>query len=147
MHRSKFGQLAFATLLFTGIQMAQADGRFHPPFEITGSVMKNHDRDTIKLVTDERGVITIRLSGADTPETGHAYWKAARNHLRSMVAGEKTTAWCYKQDRFYREVCHVRVGNQDIPRKRPSSAFKMASPEIAITANTYLAAGYMKAKN
>ena len=114
MRRTKFRQLAFAILLITGIQVAQADGRFHPPFEVTGSVMKNHDGDTIKLVTDARGVITIRLSGADTPETGQAYWKTARNYLRSLVAGQKTTAWCYKQDRFDREVCHVRVGNQDI---------------------------------
>ncbi len=114
MRRTKFRQLAFAILLITGIQVVQADGRFHPPFEVTGSVMKNHDGDTIKLVTDERGVITIRLSGADTPETGQAYWKSARNYLRSMVAGQPTTAWCYKQDRFDREVCHVRVGSQDV---------------------------------
>lgn len=114
MCRTIFGQLAFAILMITGIQMAHADGRFHPPFEVTGSVMKNHDGDTIKLVTEERGVITIRLSGADTPEVGQAYWKAARNYLRSLVAGQKTTAWCYKLDRFNREVCHVRVGNQDV---------------------------------
>ena len=45
---------------------------------------------------------------------GQAYWKAARNYLRSLVAGQKTTAWCYKVDRYDREVCHVRVGNQDV---------------------------------
>ena len=114
MCRTKFRQLAVAILMITGVQVALAEGRFHPPFEVTGSVMKNHDGDTIKLVTDARGVITIRLSGADTPEMGQAYWKAARNYLRSLVAGQKTTAWCYKVDRYDREVCHVRVGNQDV---------------------------------
>ena len=114
MCRTKFRQLAFVILMFTGIQVAQAEARFHPPFEVTGSVINNHDGDTIKLVTEERGVITIRLSGADTPEMGQAYWKAARNYLRSLVAGQKTTAWCYKLDRYDREVCHVRVGNQDV---------------------------------
>ena len=114
MWRTKFRQLAVAILMFTGMQVAQADGRFHPPFEVTGSVIKSHDGNTIQLETDARGVITIRLSGADTPEVGQAYWKAARNYLRSLVAGQKTTAWCYKLDRFDREVCHVRVGDQDI---------------------------------
>ena len=114
MGRTIIRQLALAILMITGIQVAQADGRFHPPFEVTGSVIKNHDGDTIKLETDAPGVIPIRLSGADTPEVGQAYWKAARHYLRSLVTGQKTTAWCYKLDRYDREVCHVRVGNQDI---------------------------------
>ena len=45
MGRTKFGQLAVAILMITGMQVAQADGRFHPPFEVTGSVIKNHDGD------------------------------------------------------------------------------------------------------
>ena len=49
MCRTKFGQLAFVILMFTGIQVAQAEARFHPPFEVTGSVINNHDGDTIKL--------------------------------------------------------------------------------------------------
>lgn len=114
MSRTIFGQLALALLMMTGIQVAHADGRFHPPFEVTGSVLKNPDGDTIRLMTEERGLLNIRLSGADTPETGQAYWKSARDFLKSLVAGKKTTAWCYKEDRFYREVCHVQVGNQDV---------------------------------
>ncbi|WP_424243857.1 thermonuclease family protein [Azonexus hydrophilus] len=111
--RTIIRQFALA-LLMTGIQAAHAEGRFHRPFEVTGSVLMNPDGDTLKLMTDERGLINIRLSGADTPETGQAYWRSARNYLRSLVAGQKTTAWCYKEDRFYRQVCHVRVGNRDV---------------------------------
>lgn len=141
MRRTIFRQLAFSILMITGIQMAQADGRFHPPFEMTGSVMKNHDGDTIKLATDERGVITIRLSGADTPEMGQAYWKAARSYLRSLVAGQKTTAWCYKQDQFYREVCHVRVGKQDIGQALIAAGFAWYAFQFAaeLTAEQRLA--------
>jgi len=114
MDCTKFGHLAFALLIATGVQSALAEGRFHEPFEVTGSVVKNPDGDTIKLMTDDQQLIDIRISGADTPESGQAHWRAARNYLRSIVDGQKTTAWCYKQDRFYREVCHVRVGNRDI---------------------------------
>lgn len=55
----------------------------HEPFEITGSAIKNPDGDTIKLQTTNRGVIDVRLSGADTPETTQAYWKAARSPYSS----------------------------------------------------------------
>ena len=85
--RTIIRQFALA-LLMTGIQAAHAEGRFHRPFEVTGSVLKNPDGDTLKLMTDERGLINIRLSGADTPETGQAYWRSARNYLRSLVAGQ-----------------------------------------------------------
>ena len=48
--------------------------------------------------------------------SGHSHHllREAANYLRSLVAGQKTTAWCYKVDRFEREVCHVWVGKQDI---------------------------------
>lgn len=110
----KFGQMVLIILtLTTDTALAASSGK-HPPFEVTGRVVKNHDGDTIKLQTEDRGVLTIRLSGADTPETGQAYWRAARGFLRDLVAGQPTTAWCYKQDPHGRDVCHVRVGNQDV---------------------------------
>lgn len=114
MQCSSFRQLIVGGLLFAGISIVQAEPGPHPPFEARGSVIKNHDGDTITLATADRGVLTVRLSGADTPETGQAYWKAARDYLKSLVRGAETTVWCYKRDRYDREVCHVRVGSQDI---------------------------------
>lgn len=96
------------------ISAANAKPGPHPPFKATGAVTDNHDGDTIKLQTADRGLLVVRLSGADAPETGQAYWRAARGYLRSLVAGQETTVWCYKRDRYEREVCHVRVGNQDV---------------------------------
>lgn len=87
-----------------------------PPYEgfaATGHVIKNHDGDTLKLLTADRGVVTVRLSGADTPETGQAYWRNARGALGLLVKGRQTTVSCYKNDRHERNVCHVTVGTTD----------------------------------
>lgn len=94
--------------------MAIAKPGPHPPFETTGVVTANHDGDTLKLQTADRGLLVVRLSAADTPETGQAYWRAARGHLRQLVSGKQTTVWCYKRDRNEREVCHVKVDTQDV---------------------------------
>jgi endonuclease YncB( thermonuclease family) len=85
----------------------------HEPFEVSGSVIKNHDGDTITLRTDERGIINVRLSGADTPETGQAYWRVARDALHRLIADSPVTVRCYKQDWRKREVCHALVDGAD----------------------------------
>lgn len=110
-------------LLLIWLSAANAHANTHPPFEVTGTVIHNHDGDTIDLQTASRGVIKVRISGADAPETGQAYWKAARNHLRTLVTGKTTIAWCYKQDRYGREICHVRVGTTDMSQDLIQNGF------------------------
>jgi len=100
-------------LLSTYLSNASATAFFHEPFEVTGSVIKNHDGDTITLRTDDRGVINVRLSGADTPETGQAYWRVARDALHRLIAENIVTVRCYKQDWRKREVCHTSVDGAD----------------------------------
>ncbi len=108
-------KLLFAIVsLATWLPIAHAKPGPHEPFEVTGRVLKNHDGDTIKLRTVEHGTIDVRLSGADTPETGQAYWRAARGALRELVAGKPVTVWCYKTDKYEREVCHVSVDGNDV---------------------------------
>jgi len=114
MRRTKFRHVLLILLMIGHIPLGVASPGAHPPFETTGVVIHNHDGDTIKLETKDRGVLTVRFSGADTPETGQAYWRVARDFLKSQVEGKPTTVWCYKQDRYDREVCHVRVGQQDL---------------------------------
>lgn len=111
--RSIFRHSLPICLLLLWLPLANAKPGTHEIFEVTGSVIKNHDGDTIKLHTTERGVIDVRLSGADTPETGQAYWKAARGYLRSLVSGKPVTVRCYKTDKYEREVCHVTVSGVD----------------------------------
>jgi micrococcal nuclease len=112
MRKTNIRFLAFV-LIATWLPIAQAKPGSHEPFEVTGSVIKNHDGDTIKLKTSNQGIINVRISGADTPETGQAYWRAARGYLREFVAGKPVTVRCYKQDKYEREVCHVSVGGAD----------------------------------
>lgn len=108
--RSRFLALL---LVILWLPIAHANPGPHEPFEVTGNVIKNHDGDTIKLQTVEQGILTVRLSGADTPETGQAYWRAARDNLRNLVADKPVTVWCYKRDHNDREVCHVTVNGSD----------------------------------
>lgn len=112
-HYPKFEQYLAILLMASWLTAAQAKPGPHPPFEVTGTVIKNHDGDTIKMQTVDHGVVDVRFSNVDTPETGQAYWKAARGYLRSLVAGKAVTIRCYKRDRYEREVCHVSVGGSD----------------------------------
>ena len=83
-------------------------------FVTTGLVVSSHDGDTIKLKTPDRGILTIRFSGADAPETGQAYWKASRGALRAIVEAQPVTVDCYKKDRYERDVCNVYVDQLDV---------------------------------
>lgn len=93
---------------------AQAQAEPYVPFQVSGTSIQNHDGDTFRLQTQDRGVLVVRFSGSDTPETGQAYWRAARNTLRDILAGQETTISCYKLDRHGRNVCHVTVGTADV---------------------------------
>lgn len=117
-HRTKIRHhLGFwlATLAMTFAHSpAQAQAEPYLPFQLTGRVIQNHDGDTFRLQTKERGVLVVRFSGSDTPETGQSYWRAARNTLRDLLAGQETTISCYKRDRHDRDVCHVTLGTTDV---------------------------------
>lgn len=103
-----------AAILFAAyLPHAHPSAGLHEPFEVTGSLIKNHDGDTITLRTDDRGIFNVRLSGADTPETGQAYWRVARDALQQLIADKPVTVRCYKQDWRKREVCHATVAGTD----------------------------------
>lgn len=106
-------RLLTTILLAACLPQAFATTGLHEPFEVSGSIIKNHDGDTITLKTDDRGIINVRLSGADTPETGQAYWRVARDALHRIIADKPVTVRCYKQDWRKREVCHAFVDGAD----------------------------------
>jgi len=113
-NRQSLGIWAIAFLMSTASSLVLAKADPYIPFKISGRVIKNHDGDTIKLQTTDRGILTIRFSGSDTPETGQAFWKSARNTLHTMLYGKETWVSCYKNDRHARDVCHVSLGTTDI---------------------------------
>lgn len=105
---------ALAVFVCLQASFAFAAGGPYAPFEATGTFIKNHDGDTITLDVPDHGRMIIRLSGADTPETGQAHWKKAGDRLKQLLRGNPTTVWCYKKDRYERDVCHVFVGKTDV---------------------------------
>lgn len=119
----------------------------YAPFITTGSVVKNHDGDTIHLNTSDHGVLTIRLSGADTPETGQSHWKAARDRLRERVASQAVTAECYKKDRHGRDVCHVFVGESDLGLEMIQSGYAWFASAFAKELNDRQQASYPAAES
>lgn len=104
--------LATISLLFP-CHRALADKAHLENFEATGRAVSNHDGDTFKLAIND-GTLLVRFSGVDSPETGQAYWKAARRKLRSILDGQHVTVNCYKKDRYGRHVCHVFVAETDV---------------------------------
>lgn len=100
------------TLLSSGPALAATTGSY-TPFTATGSVIANHDGDTLKLQTPDRGLLTIRFSGSDTPETGQAFWKSARRALAHLVEDQQVTVHCYKKS-HERDVCKVFTGQTDV---------------------------------
>jgi endonuclease YncB( thermonuclease family) len=101
--------LLMIVCLSTGPALAAAPSSSYTPFTATGSVVSNHDGDTLKLQTPDRGLLTIRFSGMDTPETGQAFWKSARRALAHLVEDQQVTVNCYKKSHD-RDVCSVFAG-------------------------------------
>lgn len=103
------GTLLALTLLSSAPSASAAPSSSYTPFTATGSVVSNHDGDTFKLQTPDHGLLTIRFSGIDTPETGQAFWKSARRELARLVKDQPVTVRCYKKSHD-RDVCRVFAG-------------------------------------
>lgn len=90
---------------------APAQGGAHTPWTLTCEQTRGfHDGDTFACVpaVSSRGPFVVRTAGDDTPETGQAHWRVARDRLRG-AAGPGTEVTCYKTDRYGRELCRVRA--------------------------------------
>jgi endonuclease YncB( thermonuclease family) len=82
-------------------------------FETTGEYIQNHDGDTFRLQTADHGVVIVRFAGSDTPETAQAYWKVAREELKSLLIEKPVNISCYKINRD-RHVCRVFTQGIDV---------------------------------
>lgn len=96
-------------------ESATPDGDFAAgrlPVTLAARYISSNDGDTFRALTSA-GEIRVRIAGADTPETGQAFWRAARSQLRTIVENAPLTLFCYKRDRD-RLVCNVTADHQDV---------------------------------
>ena len=77
----------------------------------TGTVVKVIDGDTIK-VASERGIITVRLYGIDSPEKSQAFGLAAKEFTAQMVDGKIVDYTTFTTELYGRDVAIVLVGTQ-----------------------------------
>jgi endonuclease YncB( thermonuclease family) len=81
---------------------------------LVGKVVSVADGDTITILDFDRTQHKIRLSGIDAPERSQAFGRLSREHLASLVAGEKFAVETDKTDRFGRSVGKVLLHGRDI---------------------------------
>ena len=121
--------------LSTGPALAAAPSSSYTPFTATGSVIANHDGDTFKLQTPDHGILTIRFSGIDTPETGQAFWKSARRALAGLVKARQSPS-AATREWHGRDVCKVFTGKG---HRKTDVGFEMVSRGMAWYAFQYAA--------
>lgn len=73
---------------------------------VCGPPTSVHDGDTFRCL-NEQSEFSVRIAGVDAPETGQAFWRVARDLLRSQL-GKGSVVDCYKHDAKYgRQVCRI----------------------------------------
>jgi endonuclease YncB( thermonuclease family) len=68
----------------------------------------HHDGDTFTCMPEQGSKFVVRVASIDAPETGQAYWRAARARLRELAASGSVVD-CYKVDRYDRRVCRLKT--------------------------------------
>ena len=76
---------------------------------LNGKVVSVADGDTITILTPQKQQVKIRLYGIDTPESGQAFGKKAKQLTSSLVYGEQVQVIAYDKDRYGRTVGVVLV--------------------------------------
>jgi len=90
------GPTLFLLLLSFGVP-ASAD-------TLTGTVFKVVDGDTLHLLAGNNTRHKIRLAGIDAPERGQAFGTKSKEHLATLVAGERVDVEWSKRDRYKRSL-------------------------------------------
>ena len=71
---------------------------------LTGTVFKVVDGDTLHLLAGNNTRHKIRLAGIDAPERGQAFGTKSKEHLATLVAGERVDVEWSKRDRYKRSL-------------------------------------------
>lgn len=100
-------------LVVVSVWLSQATGAHSAPVQGRGiqcvDTRRHHDGDTFTCSPGQgASAFVVRVASIDAPETGQAYWRAARARLRELAAPGSTVE-CYKVDRFQRHVCRLKT--------------------------------------
>jgi len=82
--------------------------------EIAGKVVGVLDGDTLDVLSPQRTLYRIRISGIDAPEKGQPFGQAAKRTLSDMAFSMMVTVTWRKLDRYGRIVGKVDVHGQDV---------------------------------
>ncbi len=75
--------------------------------DFTGKVIGILDGDTIKVLTDSKETIKIRLYGIDCPESKQAFGTVAKKFTGDEVFGKEVTVKVMAKDRYGRAVAMI----------------------------------------
>lgn len=104
---------ATAILLVAGLVIAA------PPSvikEFSGKVIGITDGDTIKVLVN-KATVKVRLEGIDSPESGQAFGRKAKEALAESVAGRIVTVRKTGTDRYQRTLGVILVNGVDVNAK------------------------------
>ena len=102
------------------------------PFE--AKVVGITDGDTLKVLTDEKQQIKIRLAEIDTPEKKQPWGNRAKQALSGLAFGKLVDVHPVTIDRYSRTVAHLYVGDLRVNR------------EMVRTGNAWVYRRYLKDK-
>ena len=85
-----------------------------PQYDLSGTVVRIADGDTLTLLDASNTQHKIRLHGIDTPERGQPYGNAAREALERLVAGKRIDVNIQDTDRYGRTVGTVYRNGQNV---------------------------------
>lgn len=125
MHCSRFNHpWKFLTtgILALFVMSGKTYAEAYQKFETTGTYVQNHDGDTFRIQTADHGIVIVRFAGSDAPETAQAYWKVARNELKSLLTEKTINISCYKKNRD-RDVCRIFTHDGDVGLAMVSRGF------------------------
>lgn len=75
--------------------------------EIHGKVIGITDGDTIKLLTEDKTLIKIRVANIDCPENKQPFASKAKQFTLNQVFSKDVTLHYLKKDRYGRYICNV----------------------------------------
>lgn len=101
------GKLVLCALLLNGSGQMAAYAEELPVGRVVCETPRSvHDGDTFRCLNGSLD-FPVRVAGIDAPETGQAFWRVARDMLKSQLA-KGAIVDCYKTDAKYgRQVCRV----------------------------------------